>query len=181
MNWRQSYYFWNQNDNVILPITTVATTLSTGLTDHHNWDTVRKFGSVDLTLHATNNLRFNLNYYRTTDNGPTFTTASPDFLGSPSYWGGYARANPFYLFAPINDETNRFTGGLDYTFHTWTFHYAAGYQTFSANTNVNNVNSPQLSINPAASSQLEPLANFTWSNFRRMTRRSASFPSSASL
>lgn len=169
VNWRQSYYFWNQNDNVILPITTVATTLSTGLTDHHNWDTVRKFGSVDLTLHATNNLRFNLNYYRTTDNGPTFTTASPDFLGSPSYWGGYARANPFYLFAPINNETNRFTGGLDYTFHTWTFHYAAGYQTFGANTNVNNVNSPQLSINPAASSQLEPLANFTWSNFRRMT------------
>ena len=169
VNWRQAYYFWNQNDNVILPITTVATTLSTGLTDHHNWDTVRKFGSADLTLHATNNLRFNFNYYRTTDNGATFTTASPDFLGSPSYWGGYARANPYYLFAPINDETNRFTGGLDYTYHSWTVHYTAGYQTFNANTDVSNVTSPEFSINPAASSQLEPLSSFTWSNFRRLT------------
>jgi hypothetical protein len=169
VNWRQADYFWNQNDNVILPITTAAPTLSTGLTDHHNWDTVRKFGSVDLTVHATNNLRFNFNYYRTTDSGATFTTASPDFLGSPSYWGTYARANPFYLYAPINDETNRFTGGLDYTFHSWTVHYAAGYQTFNANTEVNNVTSPELSIDPAASSTLEPLTSFTWSNFRRMT------------
>jgi len=169
VNWRQAYYFWNQNDNIVLPITTVAAGLSTGLTDNHNWDTVRKFGSVDLTLHATNNLRFNFNYYRTTDDGATFTTASPDFLGSPSYWGGYARANPFYLYAPVNDETNRFTAGLDYTRRTWTFHYAAGYQTFTANTDVSNVTSPELSINPTASSLLEPLSNFTWSNFRRMT------------
>ncbi len=169
VNWRQAYYFWNQNDSVVLPITTVAAGLSTGLTDHHNWDTVRKFGSADLTLHATNNLRFNFNYYRTTDDGATFTTASPDFIGSPSYWGGYARANPYFLYAPVADETNRFTGGIDYTLRTWTFHYAAGYQTFSANTNVNNVTSPEFSINPAASSGLEPLSNFTWSNFRRMT------------
>ena len=169
VNWRQAYYFWNQNDNVILPITTVAPTLSAGLTDNHDWDTVRKFGSADLTLHATNNLRFNFNYYRTSDNGATFTTASPDFLGSPSYWGGYARANPFYLYAPVNDETNRFTGGLDYSFRTWTIHYAAGYQTFTANTNVNNVTSPEFSIDPAASSLLEPLSSLTWSNFRRMT------------
>jgi hypothetical protein len=169
VNWRQAYYFWNQNDNVILPITAAAPTLSTGLTDHHNWDTVRKFGSADLTLHATNSLRFNFNYYRTTDNGATFTTASPDFLGSPSFWGGYARANPYYLFAPINDETNRFTGGLDYTYHSWTVHYTAGYQTFSANTDVSNVTSPEFSINPAASSGLEPLSSFTWTNFRRLT------------
>ena len=24
VNWRQAYYYWNQNDNVILPIATVA-------------------------------------------------------------------------------------------------------------------------------------------------------------
>ena len=87
VNWRQAYYFWNQNDNVILPITTVATSLSTGLTENHNWDTVRKFGSVDFTLHATNNLRFNFNFYHTSDAGATFTTASPDFLGSPGLLG----------------------------------------------------------------------------------------------
>jgi hypothetical protein len=168
-SWRQAYYNWNQNDSVILPITSVANGLSTGLTDHHDWETVRKFATADLTLHASNNLRFNFDYYRTTDTGSTFTTASPDFLGSPGFWGTYARANPFFLFAPINDETNRFTGGVDYTFHSWTFHYVAGYQAFNAATTLNTVTSPQLSINPAASSKLEPLTAMNWSQFRRLT------------
>ena len=109
-NWRQSYFYSNQNDNVVLPIAAVAAGLSTGLTDNHAWGTVRKFGSADLTLHATNNLRFNFDYYRTSDSGPTFTTESLDFFDSPSYWGTFARANPYYLYAPINDDTNRFTG-----------------------------------------------------------------------
>src|ERR1700687_4823783 len=169
VNWRQAYYFWNQNDNVILPITTAATGLSTGLTENHNWDTVRKFGSVDFTLHATNNLRFNFNFYHTTAAGATSITASPDFLGSPAYWGGYARANPFYLYAPIDDQTNRITGGLDYTFRSWSFHYTAGYQIFSANTNVNNVTSPEFSINPTTSSTLEPLTSMTWTEFRQLS------------
>ena len=110
---------------------------------------MRKFGSADLTLHATNNLRFNFDYYRTTDSGPTFTTESLDFFDSPSYWGTFARANPYYLYAPINDDTNRFTGGIDYTYRAWTFHYNLGYQTFTENVSLNNVNSPELSINPA--------------------------------
>lgn len=168
-NWRQANYYWNQNDNVILPITKVATTLSKGLTDNHDWNTVRKIGSVDLILHATDHLRLNFDYYRTSDTGSTFTTASPDFLGSPGYWGTYARANPFFLYAPINDETNRFTGGFDYTFHSFTFHYAAGYQTFNALTDVNNPKSPELSIDPAATSTKEPLTIFNWTQQRHMT------------
>jgi len=168
-SWRQAYYNWNQNDSVILPITGVAKTLSTGLTDNHEWETVRKFGTADLTVHASNNLRFNFDYYRTSDTGSTFTTASPDFLGSPGFWGTYARANPFFLFAPITDETNRFTGGADYTFHSWSFHYSGGYQTMNFSTALNNVSSPQLSINPAATSKLEPLSNMNWSQFRRLT------------
>lgn len=167
--WRQAYYFWNQNDNVVLPIHAVAPAQTTGLTDHHNWDTVRKFGNADLTVHATDRLRFNFDYYRTSDSGPTFTTASPDFLGSPGFWGTYARANPFYLFAPVEDETNRFTGGVDYTYRTWSFHYLAGYQTFNSNMDVNTVTSPELSINPATSSKNEPLTSFTWTEFRRLT------------
>ena len=168
-NWRQAYYFWNQNDNVVLPIHAVAPTLTTGLTDHHNWDTVRKFGNVDLTVHATDHLRFNFNYYRTTDDGMAFTTASPDFVGSPSYWGSYARANPFYLFAPVNDETNRFSGGVDYTFHSWSFHYVTGYQSISLNRFFNNITSPELSIDPVASSTKVPISNFTWSESRHLT------------
>ena len=95
-NWRQSYYNWNQNDNVVLPIASAAPGLGTGLTDNHNWATVRKFGSADFTLHATNRLRFNFNSYRTSDDGPTLTTRSIGFLNSPGYWGSFARANPYF-------------------------------------------------------------------------------------
>ncbi len=169
VNWRQSYYNWNQNDNVVLPIAAAAPGLGKGLTDNHDWATVRKFGSADFTVHATNRLRFNFNYYRTSDNGPTFTTRSLDFLDSPTYWGGFARANPYYLYAPLADDTNRFTGGVDYTFNSWSFHYSLGYQTFTENISLNNVPSPQLSINPIASSTLEPLTSTAWSQFRRLT------------
>jgi hypothetical protein len=168
-SWRQSYYNWNQNDNVVLPIAAVGSGLGTGLTDNHNWATVRKFGSADFTLHATNRLRFNFNYYRTTDDGPTYTTRSLDFLDSPSYWGSFARANPYSLYAPLNDQTNRFTGGVDYTYNSWSFHYAVGYQTFNENISLNNVTSPELSINPITSSTLEPLATVSWSQSRRLT------------
>jgi hypothetical protein len=169
VNWRQSYFYSNPNDNVILPIAAVASGLSTGLTDNHAWGTVRKFGSADLTLHATNNLRFNFDYYHTTDSGPTFTTESLDFFDDPSYWGTLARANPYYLYAPISDDTNRFTGGIDYTFHAFTFHYNLGYQTFTENVSMNNVSSPELSIDPAASSKLDPLTNLSQSDYRKLT------------
>jgi hypothetical protein len=169
VNWRQSYYYWNQNDNVVLPIASAAAGLSTGLTNNHNWATVRKFGSVDLTLHATDHLRFRFNYYRPSDDGTTFTTRSPDFLNSPAYWGTLARANPYYLYAPLTDQTNRFTGGIDYTVKDWNFHYSAGYQTFTENISLNNVTSPELSINPIKSSTLDPLNNYSLTQFRRLT------------
>jgi hypothetical protein len=168
-NWRQSYFYSNQNDNVILPIAAVGSGLSKGLTDNHDWGTVRKFGSADLTVHATNNLRFNFDYYRTSDSGPTFTTESLDFFDSPSYWGTFARANPYYLFAPINDYANRFSGGIDYTYHAWTFHYNVGYQTFTENVAMNNVSSPELSIDPVASSTKEPLAGLSQSEYHQLT------------
>jgi len=168
-NWRQSYYNWNQNDNVVLPIAAVGANLGTGLTDNHKWATVRKFGSFDFTLHATNRLRFNFNYYRTTDDGPTYTTRAPAFLNSPGYWGGFVRANPYSLFAPLTDNTNRFTGGVDYTYNSWNFHYALGYQTFTENMSLNNVTSPEVSINPVASSATTPLNSLSWTQFRQLT------------
>jgi hypothetical protein len=169
VDWRQSYYFWNQNDDVVLPIAAVGTGLSKGLTTNHDWATVRKFGSVDFTLHATNNLRFHFNYYRPSDEGSTFTTRSLDFLGSPGFWGTFARANPYYLAAPLADYTNRFTGGFDYAVKDWSFHYSIGYQTFTENVALNNVTSPELSINPIALSTTEPLTSLSWSQFRRLT------------
>ncbi len=168
-NWRQSYYYSNQNDNLVLPVAAVVAGLSKGLTNNHDWGTVRKFGSADFTLHATNNLRFNFDYYRTTDSGPAFTTESLDFFNSPGYWGTFARANPFYLYAPIDDNTNRFTGGIDYTYHSWSFHYNLGYQTFSQFMSLSNVGSPQVSINPVTSSTNEPVTSVSQSDYRRLT------------
>jgi len=182
VNWRQSYFFWNQNDNAVLPIAPLITgypalpaNQRTGLTNNHDWATVRKFGSVDLTIHATNNLRFNFEYYRPSDEGNTFTTRSLDYLGSPSYWGTFARANPYYLFAPLTDDTNRFTGGVDYTWHSWSFHYSVGYQTFTENMSLANVESPEISIdpvtaaNPVSNPHAVPLTSLSWSQFRRLT------------
>jgi hypothetical protein len=163
-NWRQSYFYWNQNDNVILPTRGTA-----GLTDNHVWANVRKVGSIDFTLHATNNLRFHFQYYRTSFGGSTFTTLSPDFLDSPSYFGTYARANAYYLYAPVFDNTNRITGGLDYTWRQWNFHYNIGYQTFTDNMTLNNVTSPQLAIDTStATNLLQPLANASWTDFREL-------------
>jgi hypothetical protein len=182
VNWRQSYYYWNQNDNVTLPINNIVPGkgFTTGLTNNHDWNTVRKFGSVDFTLHATNNLRFNFNYYRTSDEGTTFTTRSPDFFDSSTSWGTYARANAYYLDAPIADYTNRFTGGFDYTVKDWTFHYSIGYQTFTENSALNipdGVSLPYHSINPAtnltnatpAAPANNTVSNFSITQSRRLT------------
>ncbi|MBZ5695684.1 MAG: hypothetical protein LAN36_10030 [Acidobacteriia bacterium] len=184
-NWRQSYYFWNQNDNVVLPIVALAPAAlskngKSALTNNHDWNTVRKFGSVDFTLHATNNLRFNFNYYRPSDEGITVTTRSPDFFGDAflgNSFGGYARANPYQLEAPISDYTNRFTGGFDYTVKDWTFHYSIGYQTFTENSALNipdGVSLPVHSINPVT--DLSPgnpsantVSNFSITQSRRLT------------
>jgi hypothetical protein len=169
VDWRESYYYWNQNDNVVLPIAAATVGISKGLTSNQNWATVRKFGSANLILHATNNLRFHFDYERPSDEGTTFTTRVPDFFSSPAFWGTYVRANPYILDAPLSDVTNRITGGFDYTLKSWTFHYSIGYQTFTENIALNNVTSPEFSINPIASSAAEPLTNFSMSQFRRLT------------
>jgi hypothetical protein len=164
VNWRQSYFYWNQNDNVLLP----TRPGNAGLTDNHDWANVRKVGSVDFTLHATNNLRFNFQYYRTSFSGATFTTFSPLFFGSDLF-GGFARANAYYMYSPVFDNTNRITGGIDYTWQNWNFHYNIGYQTFTDNMTFNNVTSPQRAIDTTTSgtaSQL--LLNAAWSDYREL-------------
>jgi len=70
VNFRNSRYYWNRNDGAALPNGLNA------LTNTHNWATVRKLGSVNLLVHATNNLRFSFEYYRNTRDGMTWTTRS---------------------------------------------------------------------------------------------------------
>lgn len=175
VNWRQSYYYSNQNDNVVLPITTVATTLSRGLTNNHDWATVRKIGSAELTLHATRNLQFTFDAGHTSNDGTVFTTRSLDFFNAPSYWASFARANPYFLYSPLQDTTDRVAGGVDYTYRSWNFHYKAGYQTFDETMTLNGLIVNQVSIDPAALSLTEPLANLAWSQSRRLTTPSSEF------
>ncbi len=161
VNWRQSYFYFNQNDGIILPTLNVP-----GLTDNHDWSTVRKIGSIDFTVHATNNLRFHFQYYKTSFTGPTFTTFSPDFLDSPGSWGGFARGNAYSLYAPTFDNANRITGAIDYTWNNWNFHYNVGYQTFDDNITLNAASPGELSIAQTAGATLTAAS---WSDYRRLT------------
>jgi len=167
--WQQAYFYEAGNNEIALPTLGIA-----GLTNNLDFATVRKIGSVDFTLHATNNLRFNFQYYRTTYDGTTFTPFSPDFLDAPSFWGTYARGMPYSLYSPIYNTANRFTGGFDYTFHSWTFHYDLGYQTYNETMNFNNTASPEISFNSTGlstpwSATTTPLTHLSWTDFRQLT------------
>ncbi len=74
VDFRQSHYYFNENDAAALP------NALDGLTSNHNWATVRKMGSIDLLIHATNNLRFSFEYNRNTRDGVTDTTQTFDFF-----------------------------------------------------------------------------------------------------
>jgi opacity protein-like surface antigen len=170
VNYRQSYYYWDRNDNALVP------TGLHGLTSNHNWATVRRYGSANLSIYATNNLRFNFEYGRTSRDGVNFTTRALDYFGSPDSWGSFARANPYYVEAPLNDVSNRFTGGVSYTWRDWNFHYRLGYQTFEQNLSWQNVASPERSLNVDAGATLrEEVNHASWSEFRRLKTPSSEF------
>ncbi len=160
----QSHYYFNQNDSATLP------NGLDGLTSNHNWATVRKFGSVNLLVHATENLRFSFEYYRNTRDGVTDTTQTFDFFGSPSSFGSFLRANPYYLIAPVSNSSNRITGGFDYTKKSWTLHYRLGTQRFEESINGGNPQTGQRSINiddPVTANEL--LKTGTWTDYRRLS------------
>ena len=162
-NFRQSHYYWNRNDQAQLPGNFHA------LTSNHDWATVRKMGAVNLLVHASNNLRFSFEYYRNTRDGMTFTTRSLDYFGASSTWGGFARANPYYVAAPLIEAANRVTGGVDYTRQDWSFHYRLGYQTFDDSIRGNNVTSPERSINIDDVNTSRELVNgISWSDSRQL-------------
>jgi hypothetical protein len=153
VNFQRSRYYWNRNDSAVLP------NGLDGLTNNHNWATVRKLGSVNLLVHATNNLRFSFQYSRNTRDGMTWTTRSLDYFGSS-----------YYVLAPLSETSNRVTGGIDYTLNTWNFHYRLGYQGFEDSINGQNASSPERSINiddPATAKEL--VNGISWSDSRKLT------------
>ncbi|MEO8096658.1 MAG: hypothetical protein ABI811_03080 [Acidobacteriota bacterium] len=163
VNLRQSHYYWNQNDSVAL-----ANRLN-GLTGNHDWATVRKLGSVNLLVHATDNLRFSFEYFRNTRDGVAGTTRSLDYFGAPTTWAAFARANPYYVVAPLAETSHRTTVGVDYTLHDWTLHYRAGYQTSDQAVQGSNPISPERSLNIDDASTAKELVNgISWSETRRL-------------
>jgi hypothetical protein len=164
VNFRQSHYYWNRNDAAALPNGLHS------LTSNHDWATVRKLGSINLLIHATDKLRFSFEYYRNTRDGVSFTTRPLDYFGSSATWGGFARANPYYLVAPLSETSNRVTAGLDYTRGGWNLHYRVGYQRFEDAVNGANVSSPERSINIDDPNTARELVNgVSWLDSRKLS------------
>lgn len=168
-SYRQSYYYWDQNDNAIQP------SGLHGLTTNQNWATVRKFGSANLLIHATNRLKFRIAYDRSLRDGVNDTTRTLEYFNSPSSWGTFLRDNPYYVAAPLLEHSNRISGGLDYSLANWSFHYTVGYQTFDQALNWN-VTAPEHSINiDSTANRLEFLTNGSWNEFRKLQSPSSEF------
>jgi len=146
VNYRQSYYYWDRNDNVMVPSAPgVSPAVANDvMTSNHDWATVRRFGSANLSVHATENLRFIFDYNRNGRSGVNFTTRTLDYFGCDC--GSFLRANPYYVVAPLHDSTNRFTGGISYSPRNWSVHYRLGYQRFHQLMDWANVESPQLTF-----------------------------------
>jgi hypothetical protein len=106
-----------------------------------------------------------------------------NFLKAPSStWGSFARANPYYMIAPLSEEANRVTGGLDYTRGGWNVHYHIGYQKFEHAVNGGNVTSPERSINvndPTTAPEL--LVGASWIDSRKLTTPVSEFSYTGSL
>ena len=74
------------------------------VTNRHNWNTSKQIGNIAYTLYATNRLRFFFDYDRVTNQGQLQSTRTIDFVGSPTAWGSFARANPYEVVGPVNNE-----------------------------------------------------------------------------
>ncbi len=163
-SFRQSYYYVDPNAGAPTP------SGLHGLLPNHDWATVRRMGSLNLLVHATNNLKFRLEYSRNTRDGAIDTTRVMDFFGAPSPFGSFSRANPYYLVGDIDENTNRITAGIDYTLRSWTFHYTAGAQRFDdAFTGTNPFGNEQsINIDDSATAQ-ELLSAARWSDSHRLS------------
>src|SRR5437667_1943407 len=109
-NWRRSRLFdvWPATPPSIAGLDTQV------VTDRHSWATSREIGNLAWTLHASNRLHFQFNYDRAVRTGTLQTTRSLDFVGAPTVWGSFARANPYPVIGPVDESANRITGGLSY-------------------------------------------------------------------
>jgi len=163
VNYRQHYYYWDRNDEQSHPGGLP------GLTINHDWATVRKFGSANLNVNVTDRFRLLFQFNRNSRDGTSFVTRTMEYFGAPAAFGGFLRANPYYLAAPMNETANRIAVGFQYNWQDWNFFYRAGYQTFEQNLTFDNVITPERSIatgDPVTANELLNRAAF--SQYRRL-------------
>jgi hypothetical protein len=169
VNYRESAFFWNRNDAATQP------TGLQGLSTNHDWDTERRFGSLHFTTRATESLRFTFDYDRNTRTGVQFTTRVLDYFGAAGTFASFQRANPYEIGSVlsdpgnVDDAMNRFAGGVSYTAGRWNVFYKAGYQRFRESLTLENLRSPQRSINTDdAATARELLTTAQWNESRRL-------------
>jgi hypothetical protein len=160
-DFRQSYYYWNRNDEAIHP------TGLHGLTTNHDWATVRKWGGTSFDFRATDKLKIDFEYRRNTRDGVNFTTRTLDYFGASSTFLSFVRANPYYVAAPLDQSTNRFTAGLSYALKDWNVFYRAGFQSYTEKVNISSVTSTSLNVDDPVTAR-ETLTQASWSEFRRL-------------
>lgn len=166
INWRKSRFF----DTSPLTPDSIDGFDTRAVTDHHGWSTSRQIGNMALTIDATERLHFLFGYDRVQRDGNVRSTRSIDFVGAPSVWGAFARANPYLVDGHVNDSANRVTGGLSYGRATWTVHYKAGYQTNDETLTLGPSASPERSINVVdAVTANEPLSTLGSSQSRHLS------------
>ncbi len=153
-SFRQSSFFWDRAD--------------TGYTNNHAWNTRRKLGSVSFLLHATDNLRLAFELSHSGRSGMNLTTRTVDYFGSPASWGTFARANAYTILAPLDETTNRYAGGIDYSRHGWNAHYRAGYQVLDDAVTANAASSLSIDVADPLSPR-EALENGSYQDYRRLT------------
>jgi hypothetical protein len=167
---RQAYYYWDRNDAAVQP------SGQNGLTPNHDFATVRRLGSADLSVYVTPDLQLGFEYDRVRREGMRLTTRTIEYFDPPSSWGSFARANPYQVEAPADELSNRFTGGFTWSPGPWSFFYRAGYQRYEETLETDNLASSQRSLNiddPATADELLDLAH--WSESRRRNAPSSEF------
>jgi hypothetical protein len=164
INFQQSHYYWNQNDSAALP------NGLTGLTSNHDWATARRIGSFNLLLHASDKLRFTIEYSHNARSGVNDTTRTMQYFGAPPEFSSYIRDNPYYLVGFLNETSNRAVAGVDYTFRAFTFHYKAGFERLVDSFDGANPYAGETSINTGDPiTAMEPLTSATWADYRKLT------------
>ena len=155
VNWRNSRFI----DTAPLTPPSLGGLDTQAVTNRHAWTTTRQIGDVSVVYDATSSLHLLFNYSRVARTGALASTRSLDFVGSPTVWGAFARANPYPVTSPVDDTSNRVTGGLSYSAAKWTLNYQAGLQRYDESQRFSPLASAERSINVADPTTAPELLN----------------------